>query len=345
MQKKYLVFISSSQEDLKAERRELAKIITELGAIPVTMDAFNINNPGECRIIHKAINECDYFINLTAYKCGEMVGKSFALEEEYLFAKKAGIPVLALLISEKARWKASKKEKSASAAKSLESFKKKLEIHPHDKWTSLADLRQKATALLCREINLNPRRGWVPGEMASDPSVANAMGHLIQENKSLRNLLKMEGTNFAKNAGIEIKQLLKMLSQNTISLSFYYTDGENWENLKSFRFSKLFRLLAPEMNFSRTTREISHFLGNILNPDLSRSVRKDYPVPSNTIKKIMADFHAHRLVECAGTAFLDPEGKKDEAFSITEFGKEVYAVLRIRQMHARIRRKNISTKS
>ena len=345
MHRKYLVFISSSQEDLKAERRELIKIITELGAIPITMEAFNIGNAGECRLIHKAIKECDYFVNLTAYKCGEMIGKSFALEEEYLYAKKAGIPVLALLISEKARWKASKKEKSASAAKSLESFKKKLEIHPHDKWTSLADLRQKATTLLCREMNLNPRRGWVPGEMASDPSVANAMGYLIQENKKLKNQLKMEETNFAKKTKFETRVLLKMLSHNTISLSFYYTDGENWENLKSFRFIKLFRLLAPEMNFSRTTQEISHFLGNILNPDLGRSVRKDYPVPSNTIKKIMADFSAHRLVECADTTFLGSEGKKDEAFSITEFGKEVYAVLRIRQMHARIRQKNISTES
>jgi len=42
MLKKYLVFISSTQEDLKGERRELTRIVSEMGAIPVTMDTFDI---------------------------------------------------------------------------------------------------------------------------------------------------------------------------------------------------------------------------------------------------------------------------------------------------------------
>ena len=43
MLKKYLVYISSTQDDLRAERRELIRIVTEMGAIPITMDAFDIS--------------------------------------------------------------------------------------------------------------------------------------------------------------------------------------------------------------------------------------------------------------------------------------------------------------
>ena len=144
MQKKYFIFISSSTEDLKAERRELTRIVSELGAVPVTMDEFDISQKDDRRVIYKAIEECDYFLSLVAYKGGATVGKTFALEAECAHAVKAEIPILALIIDEKARWKASKKEKNAAAAKALESFKKKLKNHTFDTWTGLADLKQKA---------------------------------------------------------------------------------------------------------------------------------------------------------------------------------------------------------
>ena len=110
MQKKYLIFISSSQEDLKTERKELAKIITEMGAIPILLDEFDITEAKDRRIIHKIMQECDYFLNLTAHKGGKVVGKTFALELEYTYAAKAGVPVISLIIGEKARKKGSKKE-------------------------------------------------------------------------------------------------------------------------------------------------------------------------------------------------------------------------------------------
>ena len=68
MTKKYLVYISSSQDDLKAERRELTRVVSELGAIPVTMDAFDISQDDDRALIRKAIEESDYFVNITAHK-------------------------------------------------------------------------------------------------------------------------------------------------------------------------------------------------------------------------------------------------------------------------------------
>ena len=325
MSKKYLVYISSTQDDLKAERRELVKIVSELGAVPVSMDAFDIAREEDRKIIHKAIEDCDYFLNLTAHKRGQVLGESFTLELEYFYAVKARVPVLALIIGEKARWKESKKEKEPDAKKALEVFKKKLAAHTHDTWINLSDLRQKALGLISREMNLNPRRGWVPSTQAVDASVANELSRLIQENETLKSQIKMEGTDIVKKVRAQIRHALKVLAANRISLSFYYTEGENWENTRVFRYLKLFRLLAPELSTNKTASDISHFLGNILNPDLEKTVRKDYPTPSNTIKKIMTDLTLLKLVKCNGA-------KNNETWEMTEYGKETYAAYRLRQM-------------
>jgi hypothetical protein len=330
MAKKYLVYISSSLEDLKNERRELVKVVTEIGAIPVSMDAFDISDKNEQRLIKKAIEECDYFLNLTAHKltahtCGALPGKTFAQELEFSWAEKCGVPVIALIIDEKARWKASKKEKSPELLKVLETFKKRLRDCPHETWISQADLRQKAQSLLIRTMNLNPRRGWVPGAEAIDPSVANELSRLIFENESLKNQIRMEGGNLVSRVREQMKRALKMLAVNKLSLSFWYTSGENWESTTQFRYLRLFRLLTPELSLPKTTAEISRFLGNILNPDLSKTVRKDYPVPTNTIKKLMADLALLKLVKCSGSG-------DDEAWEMTEYGQETYAVYRLHHL-------------
>ena len=332
MIKKYLVFISSTQDDLKTERRELTRIVQELGAIPVITDAFDLTEERDRKTVQKFIEECDFFLNLTAYKGGAAIGKSFALEFEYSCAAKAKIPVLAFIISEKARWKAAKKEKDEATIKALEAFKKKLESHPHEKWINLGDLRQKALFLISREMNLNPRRGWVPSTEAADPLVANELSRLIHENEILKNEIQMDGTDILKEIREKIKSTLKILASNRISLSFYYSNGENWENSRVFRYLRFFRLLTPELSGPKTVMDISHFMGNILNPDLKKVVRKDYPVPSNTIKKVMTDFALLKLVKC--TRASNPNGSgDDEEWQMTEFGKEVFAVYRLRQMN------------
>ena len=325
MPKKYHVYISSTLDDLKAERREIIRVVSELGAIPITMDAFDIGKDEERRLINKAIEESDYFLNLTAHKGGAAAGKSFALEIEYSFAVKAKVPVFALIIGDKARWKDSKKEKNAAAKKALEAFKKRLQAHTFDTWTTLADLRQKALSLLSREMNLGPRRGWVPANEAVYPYVANELCRLLQENETLKSQIKMEGTDIVQKVREQIKRAIKVLATNRISLSFYYVDGENWENTRSLRYIKLFRLLTPELSAPKTVAEISHFLGNILNPDLEKTVRKDYPAPSNTVKKIMTDFALLKLVRHSETG-------DGEAWEMTEYGKETFSVLRLRQM-------------
>jgi hypothetical protein len=338
MSKKYLIFISSS-EDLKAERRELIKTVAEMGAVPVTMDGFEIGDSVGDGLIKKAIEESDYFVNLTAHKCGVLAGKSFALELEFSWAEKCNIPIVSLIIDEKARWKAAKKEKEMGAVESLENFKKRLKEHSYATWINTPDLCQKATALLIREMNLNPREGWVRAYNAVDPCVANELARLLRENEALKHQIRIEGRNPVSQKE-RINHDLKVLATNNIDLSFWYTTGDNWENTKKFRYLRLYRLLAPELSTAKTTAEISRFLGNILNPDLAKTVRKDFPVATNTIKKIMADFSLLARVRPTEARNGAAHGD-DEAWEITHYGMEIFAAYRLRQMSRAIRKNNI----
>jgi hypothetical protein len=324
MSKQYHIFISSTLDDLKGERQELARVIWEMGHIPVALDLFDINDAGAQRLIKKNIEACDYFLSITAHKWDVSAeGKSW-IEAEYTHGVNAGIPVIALILGETARWKASKKDTDPVLIAAMEAFNRKLRSHPHAFWTNSLELRQKSRELLTQEMNLNSRHGWVPGDQATAPSVANELSRLSGENQTLRQRLILDGRDGIAALQGQMKRTLGMLAVNRVSLSFYYAPGENWENTIKCRYLRLFKLLVPELYLGKTTAELSRFLGSILNPDLERTVRKDYPTPSNTIKKIMADLHLLGLVQYAG-------GGEDELWEITAYGKELFAAYRLRQ--------------
>jgi hypothetical protein len=244
-------------------------------------------------------------------------------EIEYAQALKTGVPVLAAILGEKARWKAAKKEHDPALIEALNDFKERLRAHPHVEWSGAADLVQNLRELLTQEFFLNPRGGWAPGAERASPAAANAMGRLITENETLRRQAALAGggkNRWQKN----MRRTLVLLNNNRSSLSFYYAGGENWENTIKCRYLRLFKLLVPELYLGKTTSELSRFLGNILNPDLGRAIRKDFPTPSNTVKKIMADLHTLRLVHYT-------PGAGEEIWEVTDYGREIYTFYRLRQ--------------
>jgi hypothetical protein len=323
MEQKYHIFISSTVEDLKAERQAAARIIFELGHIPLNMDMFDMDDMDERRLIKRYIETSDYFLSITAHKYGVLADDTSRLEIEYNQAHRSGVPVIALIIGEKARWKASKREGDEKHIQALEEFKVKLQSHPHLFWTSPQDLEQKAQDLILRETNLNPRKGWAPADALVSPALANELGRLLGENKGLKRRV-LEGNDSVTQWHERMKRTLEILALNRVSLSFFYVSGETWENTIKCRYLRLFKLLVPELYLGKTTTELSRFLGSILNPDLDRVVRKDYPTPSNTIKKIMADLHLLKLVSYSG-------GGEDEIWRLTEYGKGLYSAFRMRQ--------------
>ena len=60
--KKYQVFVSSTYEDLKEERKEVMQALLELDCIPSGMELFPAADDDQWTLIKRVINECDYYI-------------------------------------------------------------------------------------------------------------------------------------------------------------------------------------------------------------------------------------------------------------------------------------------
>jgi len=301
----------------------------ELGHIPVTADYLDDTARNASELLQKVIEECDYFIALVANKYSDADGKALPVIAQSSIAAKRGIPVLALIIDEKARSKPAKKEKEPALISKLDDLKIKLREGPYETWTNCPDMCQKAQSLLVQELNINARPGWVKAEKLIDPTVANELSRLSSENDALRRQVKLDSGALVSRLREQLKHAMKVLALNKITLSFYYVSGDNWENSRQFRYLRIFKLLVPELALGKNTTEISRFLGTVLNPDLDKTVRKDYPTPSNTIKKIMADFSMLKLVRCTNG---EEVSAGEEVWEITEYGKELYAAYRMRQL-------------
>jgi hypothetical protein len=283
-------------------------------------------DPVQAALIRRTIAGADYALVLTAWHYGlgsaglvpadKAGGEKSREEAEYEEALRQGVPVLAFTIAEKARWKASKRDKDAASVSALGAFNERLGKGSGVRWSNGEDLKQAARELLSREFFLNPRPGWVAGDGGSGPEPSAVMARLVAENEELKAALAAKADPAGHEA--ELEHSVGLLEGNAIPLSFFYAPGDTWETPTSFSYLKLFKVLAPELFTGKSSSEISRFLGNVLNPDLSRIVRRDYPVPSNSIKKLLADFCLLKLCICTG-------GGADELWELSPHGREVFA--------------------
>lgn len=95
MEKKYQIFVSSTFQDLREERRAVVEQILNLGHLPVGMELFQAGDETQWSYIKRRISDCDYYVVLLAERYGsESKGKSYT-QMEYEFALKRKIPIIA----------------------------------------------------------------------------------------------------------------------------------------------------------------------------------------------------------------------------------------------------------
>ena len=156
MEKRYLIFISSTYEDLKEEREMVTRAILDLNCFPARMENFPAAGIPPKDLIEKVMKECDYFVLIIGDKYGSISesGKTFT-EEEYNIAIKEGIPVIAFLLDDK-------KMNDESSNKLLE-FRNRVKQGTHTirTWTNPYELMASVATSLHNAINIHPRLGWV----------------------------------------------------------------------------------------------------------------------------------------------------------------------------------------
>lgn len=191
MEKKYQIFISSTYEDLKEERKKVQDTILSMYQFPIGMEMFSAADEEQWEIIRETIDSSDYYILIIGHRYGsvieegEYVGISYT-QKEFRYALERKIPVLAFLIGDTVAVTPEKMEQDADRREKLEQFKDEVKSGRMVQWwTSKDDLANKVSIALTKEINRGRRPGWV---RASELRLEETQNELVEMSKKIREL-------------------------------------------------------------------------------------------------------------------------------------------------------------
>ncbi len=103
MEKKYQIFISSTYEDLKEERKKVQDTILSMYQFPIGMEMFSAADEEQWEIIRETIDSSDYYVLIVGHRYGSVIeegeyaGISYT-QKEFRYALEQKIPILAFLI-------------------------------------------------------------------------------------------------------------------------------------------------------------------------------------------------------------------------------------------------------
>ena len=186
MEKKYTIFVSSTQNDLREERDAVAKAILELGHIPVGMEMFSAADEQQWQLIQRQIDQSDYYVVIIAHRYGSLAGNISYTEREYDYATKQGVPVLGFIIKDNATWPVDRVDQDPIARQRLNAFKTKVKNKMVSFWASADQLNTKVLTALSKQFVLTPRPGWTRAVDVPSSQVLAELSRLSKENADLR---------------------------------------------------------------------------------------------------------------------------------------------------------------
>ena len=176
--KKYQVFISSTYEDLKSERKAVEETIIRAGDIPVGMEAFPAVDSEQFEFIKTVIRSCDYYVLIIAGRYGSLAddGLSYT-EKEFRYAVECGIPALVFVRDEIGSISADKSEPNGNGRKKLGEFVKFASNGRMRKpWSTVEGLKLSVRESLDHSKATSPRFGWVRGDSVASKQALMRLG-------------------------------------------------------------------------------------------------------------------------------------------------------------------------
>ena len=73
MEKKYQIFISSTYEDLKEERKKVQDTILSMYQFPIGMEMFSAADEEQWEIIRETIDSSDYYVLIIGHRYGSVI--------------------------------------------------------------------------------------------------------------------------------------------------------------------------------------------------------------------------------------------------------------------------------
>ncbi|MBT0779349.1 DUF4062 domain-containing protein [Paracoccus sp. pheM1] len=189
--KRYSVFISSTFEDLKAERQAVQDVVISAGDFPVQMESFPAADEDQFEFIKALIDKCDYYVLIVAGRYGAPAedGMSYT-EKEYRYAVSKGVPVLVMLHGDQGSIPANKSENSAEGKKRLAAFVTAVETNRLRKtWVTPDGLKLAVREALEHAKATKPAVGWVRGDTIASMEALEELNEVRKENAKFRDAI------------------------------------------------------------------------------------------------------------------------------------------------------------
>ncbi|RHZ90979.1 DUF4062 domain-containing protein [Cereibacter sphaeroides] len=190
-EKRYSIFISSTYEDLKAERQAVQDAVISAGDFPVQMESFPAADEDQFEFIKTLIDSCDYYVLIVAGRYGKPAadGKSYT-EKEFRYAVSKGIPILVMLHGDRQSLPISKCESTPEGKERLNAFVAEVEHNRLRKtWQSAESLKLAVFEALVYAKATKPAVGWVRGNMVASIDVLEELNDLRKENAKFRDTI------------------------------------------------------------------------------------------------------------------------------------------------------------
>ena len=172
MNKKYQVFVSSTQKDLETERQAIMQALLESKCIPAGMELFPAANKKSWELIQQDIIESDFYLLVIAGRYGSLTNESSTndkkisfTEKEYNFALSIKKPIVVFMYKDYNLLPVEKVEKTQKGRKRLEQFKRRILDSNMQVafWTDIGGLISKIKTSIQELINNTPYAGWIKG--------------------------------------------------------------------------------------------------------------------------------------------------------------------------------------
>ena len=186
-QKRYQVFISSTYEDLKEERKAVEQTIIRAGDFPVGMEAFPAADEEQFDFIKTVIAQCDFYILIIAGRYGSLAadGKSYT-EKEYDYAVEIGVPVLLMLREDRGDLPDRMTEQKPKLREKLEAFISTASTRRLRKgWKTVDGLKLAVREALDHAKATKDRPGWIRGNQTASQDTLERLVALQEENARL----------------------------------------------------------------------------------------------------------------------------------------------------------------
>ena len=250
MEKRYQVFVSSTYEDLKEERKEVMQVLLESDAIPAGMELFPAADDDQWTLIKKVIDASDYYVVIVGGRYGSIGPEGYSYTEmEFRYAKEIGKPILGFVHGDPGKIAAEFSEKTEEGRTKLDRFRTLVKDKHCKFYTTPEKLGSLVSRGLAAQIKSKPGTGWVRGDQVSDEDATKEILSLRHHIEALQQELATARTSApAEAAGLaDSDDLIKLNYVFNASHTQYRHDGVEYTGEREVSWNEIFANVAPVM--------------------------------------------------------------------------------------------------